>query len=300
MSAAGKGKARCQLKNSNGEEFTAVFNGVPGKGLTFVLQELRSKDYLGNKEGVLSKSPYHWRITPDENGNLCGEWILRFDEDVKSVIAYSHQTFVITLYDAYKKELAKQRVAYSNFGTGLKKTFPDGSKPGAYLQRTEMSTADDEVEPLEGEENPDYSGSEFVKPREIDPEPDIVSISPVLETDTVPSIEENSEEYNKLDQLVRDDNEKDFIENELHTEPDLQNEINSGEENYKSSPNEENIIKNQGGKILKSIDENLLNKGDYREESGLALIIALGIIKYVMIPGVLIGILIIIMMVIEL
>ena len=278
MSAAGKGKVRCQLKNSNGEEFTAVLNGVPGKGLTFVLQELRSKDYLGNKEGVFSKSPYYWRINPDENGNLSGEWILRFDEDVKSVIAYSHQTFVITLYDADKKELAKQRVAYSNFGTGLKKTFPDGSKPGAYLQRMEGSEekiknkffVDDQdvVSDIEEKNNIEY---------------DDLLKNEIIDFDDIDRKENASEKDNDvfIEQLQDVDNkQKDHLVN------DNSIRIHEHEEKLESE-------------LVKSIDDSLANNDGYIEEQGITLMLILGFIKFVMIPFVIIAIFVVIFMIVN-
>lgn len=278
MSAAEKGKARCQLTNSNGEEFTAVFNGVPGKGLTFVLQELRSKDYLGNKEGVLSKSPYHWHINPDENGNLSGEWILRFDEDVKSVIAYSHQTFVITLYDADKKELAKQRVAYSNFGTGLKKTFPAGSKPGAYLQR------------IDGNE-------EKIKNKVF-----------VDDLGVVSDIEEkNNTEYhdllkNKLidfDDIDRKENasekDNDFIIEKLQDADNKQKDHLVNDNLIRIHEHEEQLE----SELVKSIDDSLANNDGYIEESGITLMLILGFIKFVMIPFVIIAIIVVIFMIVK-
>lgn len=278
MSAAGKGKVRCQLKNSKGEEFTAVLNGVPGKGLTFVLQELRSKDYLGNKEGVLSKSPYHWRINPDENGNLSGEWILRFDEDVKSVIAYSHLTFGITLYDADKKELAKQRVAYSNFGTGLKKTFPDGSKPGAYLQRIDGNEekiknevfVDDQdvVSDIEEKNNIEY---------------DDLLKNEIIDFDDIDRKENSSEKDNDvfIEKIQDADNKQ-----KDHLVKDSSIRIHEHEEKIESE-------------LVKSIDDSLANNDGFIEEYGITLMLILGFIKFVMIPCVIVAIFVVIFMIVK-
>ncbi len=281
MSAAGKGKARCQLKNSNGEEFTAVFNGVPGKGLTFVLQELRSKDYLGNKEGVLSKSPYHWRINPDENGNLSGEWILRFDEDIKSVIAYYHLTFAITLYDADKKELAKQRVAYSNFGTGLRKTFPDGSKPGAYLQRTDMSVTDDDARHPEQKE--DTKSSEETKNLDdaAGEQVEVIDIAPAPEmyVDSV-FTEANDEEIAVLEGEQAEIQDPDFGQKE-----DQENyQKNENEQEKEAHRNESsNDFKCSGG-----ADEFIPQGGGYVKESGISLKMILLLFKIFIVFSILI------------
>lgn len=135
MSSTGNKKNKCKIKSSNGEIFPVLFDGVKGSGLCFTLQELTSKDYLGSSAGTFSKTPYYWSIVSSDGGMLNGEWEFRFDNDIKSVIAYSHKTFVISLFDADKKCLAVQRVSSSNFGTGLNKSYPDGTRAGGYLER---------------------------------------------------------------------------------------------------------------------------------------------------------------------
>ena len=269
MSAAGNSKARCQLKSSTGEEFTAIFNGIPGKGLSFVLQELRSRDYLGNnKDGALSKSPYYWRITPDGNGKLSGEWILRFDEDVKSVIAYSHRTFAITLYDAAKKELARQRVASSNFGTGLKLSFPDGSKPGAYLQRTGSSVAEDDGIIPDAEKSADNLDGMAPDVQEIGPEPEVASVAEVPETDD----EETSQGTDETDKET-DLPKEDIIE----ISPDDEVIINLDDKilekdifkNEKAEPNSK--VLDDNFKYSGTNDDAITHSGGYVKESGISL-----------------------------
>lgn len=142
MSTAGNKKNKCVIK-SNGEKFRLIFDGVNGNGLCFTLQELKSKDYLGIIAGSFSKSPYFWSISSAYRGILNGEWEFCFDDDIKSVVAYSHKTFFITLYDADRNILAMQKVSHSNFETGLNLSNPDGTRPGGYLDKFDRTSGDD-------------------------------------------------------------------------------------------------------------------------------------------------------------
>lgn len=259
MSAARKKNSRCAIKSGNGDAFIVILDDEKDEGLCFTLHELISKDYLGINKGTLSKSPYYWSIVSSDRGMLSGERVFRFDEDIKSVIAYSHKTFIITLYNADKQRLAWQKVPYSNFGTGLKLSYPDGIRPGGYLYRIGETFGKDDPNAVISDYSEDLDNQSY----------DEIVLD--IESSDAGNSEDDADADSCYEQPETDNDDKGFCN---YSDVRLDNAVLDGDDKRNSAANENTdeakveVLQNVYSGVL---DDAVSHNGGYVKDSFLSL-----------------------------